>query len=52
MTQNVEVGLRSRAEKTLVQRNKRRQRFDRGMLMASPKFQTRILHLKPFGQDF
>ena len=52
MAQNVEVGLTSRAEKTLRQRNKLRQWFDRGTLMASPKFQTRILHFKPFGQDF
>ena len=53
MAQNVEVGLMSRAEKkTLRQRNEWRQRFDRGTLMASPKFQTRILHFKPFGQDF
>ena len=52
MAQNVEVFLTSRAEKTLRQRNKWRQRLDRGTLMASPKFQTRILHFKPFGQDF
>ena len=48
MVQNVEVGLTSRAR----QPNKWRQRFDRGTSMASPKFQTRILHFKPFGQDF
>ena len=52
MAQNVEIGLTSRAEKTLRQRNKWRQRFDHGALMASPKFLTRILHCKPFGQDF
>ena len=52
MAQNVEVGLMSRAEKTLRQRNKWRQRFDRETLMVSPKFQTRILHFKPFGEDF
>ena len=36
MVQNVEVGLTLRAEKkkTLRQRNKWRQRFDRGTLMA------------------
>ena len=40
MAQNVEVGLTSRAEKkkTLRQRNEWRQ--------------TKILHFKPFGQDF
>ena len=39
--------------KTLRPRNKwRRQWFDRGTVMTSPKFQTRILHFKPFGQDF
>ena len=37
-------------KKTLRQRNKWRQQFDRGTLMALPKFQTRILHV--FGQDF
>ena len=52
MAQNVEVGLTSRAEKALLQRNKWRQRFERETLMASPKFQTRILHFKPFWQDF
>ena len=52
MAQNVEVGLTSRAEKTLRPRNKWRQWFDRGTLMTSPKFQTRILHFKPFGHDF
>ena len=51
MEQNVEVGLMSRAEKTLRQRNKWCQQFDYGMLMASSKFQTGILHSKPFGQD-
>ena len=50
---NVEVGLSgSRAEKTLHQRNKWRQWFDRGTVITSPKFQTRILHFKSFGQDF
>ena len=49
MAQNVEVGLTSNAVKTLRQRNKWRQRFDHGTLMASPKFQTRMLHFKPFG---
>ena len=34
MAQNVEVGLTSRAEETLCQRNKWRQQFDRGTLMA------------------
>ena len=52
MVQNVEVGLTSRGEKTLCQRSKWRQRIDRGTLKTSPKFQTRILHFKPFGQDF
>ena len=52
MAQNVEVGQTSRAEKTLRQRNKWRQLFDRGTLMAPPKFQTRILHFRPFGQEF
>ena len=52
MAQNMEVGLTSHAEKMLRQRNKWHQQFDRGTLMASPKFQTRILHFKPFGQDF
>ena len=52
MAQYVEIGLTSRAEKTLRQHNKWRQRFDRGTLMASPNFQTRILHFKPNGQDF
>ena len=52
MAQNVAVGLTSRAEETLRQRNKWRQLFDSGLSMASPKFQTRLLHFKPFGQDF
>ena len=52
MAQNVEVGLTSRAEKTLRQRNKWRQRFDRGTLMASLKFHNRILYLNLFGQTF
>ena len=38
MAQDVEVGLTSCAEKTLRQRNKWRQRFERGTLMALPKF--------------
>ena len=52
MAQNVEVGLTSHAEKTLRPRNKWRQWFDRRTVMTSPKFQTRIPHFKPFGQDF
>ena len=52
MAQNMEVGLTSRAEKTLRQRNKWRHWFDLGTSMASLKFQTRILHFKPFEQDF
>ena len=48
MAQNVEVGLTSRVEQTLRQRNKWRQRFDRETLMASPKFQTRMLHFNTF----
>ena len=52
MAQNVEVGLTLRAGKTLRQRNVTSAGFNRGTLMASPKFQTRILHFKPFGQDF
>ena len=38
MTQNVDVGLTSRTEKTLRQRNKWRQRFDRGTLIARRNF--------------
>ena len=51
MAQNVKVGKKTQ-KKTLRKRNKWRQRFDRGTLMASPKFQARILHFKPFGQGF
>ena len=50
--QNVEAGLTSRAEKTLHQRNEWRQRFDRGTLMASPKFQIRLLQFKLLGKTF
>ena len=52
MAQNVEVGLTSRAEKLLRQRNKLRQQFERGTLIASLEFQTRILRFIRLGQDF
>ena len=52
MAQTVEVSLTSGVEKKLHLRNKWRQWFDRGMVMTSLKFQTRILHFKPLGQDF
>ena len=50
MVQNVEVGLTSRAEETLRPRNKWHQWFDRGTVMTSSKFQTRILHLNLLGK--
>ena len=51
MAQNVEVGWRRALKKRYV-RAMWRQWFDRGTVMISPKFQTRIQHFKPFGQDF
>ena len=52
MAQNVEVGLTSRAEKTLRQRIKWRQRFDRGTLMARRNFRLEYYRLNLLGKTF
>ena len=52
MPQSVINRLTSRAEKALRQRSKWRQRFHRRTWTSSPKFQTSMLHFKPFGKTF